>query len=107
MIRKIATVIVLSIAATFATSSVASATTDPYPATEEAAERHVTAIEGIAPWLARSDRQIASDAAKVCRTVRDGRATVGYVKRVTAHKGRTLTGSQARAYRAAVRAWCV
>lgn len=107
MIRKIATVIVLAFATTFAATSVASASSGPYPATEEAAERYVAKIERTAGWLARSDRQIASEAAKICRATREGRATLGYVKRVTSHDGRTLSRSQARAVRAAVREWCV
>lgn len=107
MIRKIATVIVLAFATTFAATSVASASSGPYPATEEAAERYVAKIERTAGWLARSDRQIASEAAKICRAVRKGSATLGYVQEVTSWDGRSLSRSQARAVRAAVREWCV
>lgn len=110
MIRKIAISITVSIA--FALSlalgtGTANAASGPYPATEEQAERYVAKIERAAGWLARSDRQIASEAAALCRAVRNGTATLGYVKRVTSWDGRSLSRSQARAVRAAVRAWCV
>ena len=110
MIRKIAISFAIALSFAFALTlgtGTASASSGPYPATEEQAERYVSKIERTAGWLARSDQQIAREAAAMCRALRNGTATLGYVQEVTASQGRSLSRSQARAVRAAVRAWCV
>lgn len=107
MIRKFVATLALTLAAALGFASAANASAPYYPATEEEAERYVATIESLTPWLARSDRQIARDAEKVCRAARTGDASLAYVIETTAWKGHRLSRKQASVLRSAVRAWCV